>query len=129
MPEKDKSMTWGAIQFGTIIGLLLLLVIVNLTETFYSKNDGMSKETIAQLEGIMETFQQINAESRAILEENRKSNLELSRFIEEKKGVRRETYQSMMEEYQLEMNGVIPSGIIDEDLEVDPVVETVGPEG
>ncbi|QGZ14448.1 hypothetical protein [Photobacterium phage PDCC-1] len=129
MPDADKRMTSRTIQFGTIVGLLLLLIVISLMETFSSRNDGMSKESIAQLENILETFKQINKESRLILEENRKSNLELSRFLEEKKGVRRETYQSMMDEYQQEMKGVIPSGSIDESVQMDPDIEEPGPEG
>lgn len=129
MPDADKRMTSRTIQFGTIVGLLLLLLVISLMETFSNKNDGMSEKSIAQLENILETFKQINKESRLILEENRKSNLELSRFLEEKKGVRRETYQSMMDEYQQEMEGVIPSGVIDESLQVDPDIKEPGPEG
>ncbi|QCW23291.1 hypothetical protein HWC35_gp043 [Vibrio phage USC-1] len=129
MPDQDKRMTWTTVQFGTIVGLLLLTLLSNLGGMFFDKDEGMSKETIAQLEDIMKTFEQINKESRVILEENKRSNLELERFLEEKKGVRRESYQSMMDEYQLEMKGVIPSGSTNKNVEHDPVTEVPRPEG
>lgn len=110
MADEDKKLAWSSVQFGTLVGLMALMILLLSFNTFTgSREKGMTEETIQRLETVVNSFRELNEESRQIVELNRKNNLELGRFLNDKKRARESTYDEMMKEYQLEMEGVLPS--------------------
>ncbi|BAW98258.1 hypothetical protein [Vibrio phage pTD1] len=109
MPDQDKSMAWSTVQFGTIVGLLIVIVLLSTANVFSSRSNGMSDKTIDRMEGVIKSLQELNEESRDLVKQNRASNLALSQFLEEKRADRSTTYNELMSKYQTEMEGVIPS--------------------
>lgn len=113
MPDRDKNMAWSTVQFGTVVGLLIVTVLLSTANVFSGRSKGMSDETIGRMEQVVESLQALNKESRDLVNQNRASNLALSQFLQEKRTNRNETYNELMSKYQNEMEGVIPSVPID----------------
>ncbi len=125
MAEQDRKLFSSMVQFGTLVGLMFVLIIMTGYGTFINRPQGMSDESIQRLEDVVDMFQKVNQESRELVERNEASNLELARTLGKRAINREATYAEMMADYSEEMTGVIPSVINDQTVE--PIEDTEKP--
>lgn len=125
MAEQDRKLFSSMVQFGTLVGLMFVLIIMTGYGTFINRPQGMSDESIQRLEDVVGMFQKVNQESRELVERNEASNLELARTLGKRAINREATYAEMMADYSEEMTGVIPSVINDQTVE--PIEDTEKP--
>ncbi|UVD32128.1 hypothetical protein [Vibrio phage phiKT1028] len=117
MPDQDKNMAWSTVQFGTIVGLLIVIALLSSINTFGTRKPSMSEDSIHRMENVIQSLQALNEESRTLVQQNRATNLALSQFLEVKRSDRNTTYTELMSKYQQEMEGVIPSVPINQSVE------------
>lgn len=116
MADEDKKLAWSSFQFGTIVGLLILILVLNFSNLFSKAETPTTQQTVERLEEVVDSLRQLNQESKAILAANKENTKEFAEYIARAKKQSDNTYEEMLSDYEAEMDGMF-----------DPVLSNPGP--